>query len=83
MRQPFRKARAPLAADKGARQGQATRAAFAAFGNIDAVRAFLNEPHPGLGGRPIDVALGSDEGLSAVEAAIAEEAARPRSGQSA
>ena len=76
MRQPFRKARAPLAADKGERQGRAVNAARAAFGSTEAVLAFLNTPHPDLGGRPLDLALASDEGLAAVEAAIADQAAR-------
>jgi uncharacterized protein (DUF2384 family) len=76
MRQPFRKARPPLSSDKGIRQGQAVRAAQAALGSIEAVVAFLNTPHPALGARPLDLALASDAGLVAVEAAIAEEAAR-------
>jgi hypothetical protein len=56
------------------RQGQAVRTAHAALGTTEAVRAFLNSPHAELGGRPIDLALASDEGLAAVEAAIAEQA---------
>jgi hypothetical protein len=76
MRQPFRKARAPLDAEKGIRQGQAVRSAQAAFGATEAVLAFLNTPHATLGGRPIDLALDSDAGLAAVEAAIAAEIAR-------
>ena len=76
MRQAFRKARPPLSPDKGVRQGQAVRAAQVALGSTDKVLAFLNTPHDGLGGRPLDVALESDEGLVAVLAAIDAEAAR-------
>jgi uncharacterized protein (DUF2384 family) len=78
MRQAFRKPRPPLSPDKGIRQGQAVRAAQVALGSTDAVLAFINTPHPGLGGRPLDVALESDEGLTAVLVAIEEEAARLR-----
>ena len=71
MRQPFRKARAPLAPEKGIRQGRAVNAARAAFGSTEAVLAFLNTPHEALGGRPLDLALASDAGLAAVEAELA------------
>ncbi|MDB5691714.1 MAG: hypothetical protein JWO81_777 [Alphaproteobacteria bacterium] len=65
----------PLPREAGIRQGSAVRAAQAAFGTTDAVRAFLNTPNEDLGGRPIDLALASAAGLAAVEAAIAREAA--------
>ena len=77
MSRMFRKPRAPLAADKGIRQGRAVNAARAAFGDTNRVLAFLNSEHEDLGGRPLDLALASAAGLAAVEAAIAEEAARP------
>jgi uncharacterized protein (DUF2384 family) len=64
-----------LARDAGIRQGNAVRAAQTAFGTTEAVRAFLNNPHAGLGGRPIDLAVASADGLAAVEAAIARQAA--------
>jgi hypothetical protein len=60
-----------LSRDAGARQGRAVRAAQAALGDIEAVRAFLNSHHDGLAGRPIDLAVASDDGLARVEAAIA------------
>jgi uncharacterized protein (DUF2384 family) len=75
MRRPFRKSVPNLPRDAGIRQGSAVRAAQAAFGTTDAVRAFLNTPHADLGGRPIDLAVASAAGLAAVEAAIAREAA--------
>jgi len=72
----FRKARtAPrLAPDAQVRQGRAVRAAQAALGTTDAVRDFLNGDNPGLGGRPLDLAVASEAGLLKVEAAIQAEA---------
>ena len=68
----FRKARkAPvLSREESVRQGKAVRLAQAALGSVEAVRAFLNTHHEALGGRPIDIAVASDAGLIAVEAAI-------------
>jgi uncharacterized protein (DUF2384 family) len=65
-----------LSRDEGVRQGRAVRAAHAALGDIDAVRAFLNDHHQGLAARPIDLAVASDDGLARVEAAIAAAEAR-------
>ena len=45
---------------------------------MDEVRAFLNSRHDGLNGRPIDIAIASEAGLIAVEAAIAAAAKRRR-----
>jgi uncharacterized protein (DUF2384 family) len=72
----FRKAkRGPiLSRDESVRQGKAVRSAHAALGDVDAVRAFLNSHHPALSGRPIDLAVASEAGLAAVEAAIARQA---------
>lgn len=76
---PFRRAFGPvLSRDEGARQGRAVRAAHAALGDVEAVRAFLNSHHPGLAARPIDLAVASDDGLARVEAAIAAEAPAAR-----
>lgn len=74
----FRKSRSGpvLGRDEGVRQGRAVRAAQAALGSIEAVRAFLNTHHPALGARPIDLAVASDDGLAAVEGAIAAESRR-------
>jgi uncharacterized protein (DUF2384 family) len=74
MNPPFRRRGAQLpilSPDEGKRQGHAVRAAQAALGSVDQVRAFLNSRHEGLNGRPIDVAIASEAGLIAVEAAIA------------
>jgi uncharacterized protein (DUF2384 family) len=76
---PFRKRgrRGPiLSRDEGERQGRAVRAAQAALGNVEAVRDFLNSHHDSLDARPIDLAVASEAGLAAVEAAIAAEGRR-------
>lgn len=75
----FRKARLSgpvLSSHESARQGSAVRSAAAALQDKDAIRAFLNTWHDGLSGRPLDVAVASDAGLEAVEAALAAVAAR-------
>jgi uncharacterized protein (DUF2384 family) len=71
----FRKARkAPaLSREESVRQGKAVRAAQAALGSVEAVRAFLNSHNEALGGRPIDLAIASEAGLIAVETAIPAE----------
>lgn len=79
MSDPFRRraAKVPiLSPEEGKRQGRAARAAQAALGSVDAVRAFLNNRHQGLNGRPIDIAIASEAGLVAVEAAITVAARR-------
>lgn len=69
-RRPFNPVRP--SADEMRRQGRVARAAWAELGGRDAVMAFLNDHHEGLGGRPLDIAVASDEGLRAVELALAE-----------
>ena len=70
---PFRRARTGpvLSHDEGKRQGRAVRAAQTALGSVEAVRTFLNSHHAALRGRPLDLAVASEAGLLAVEAAIA------------
>ena len=41
------------------------------LGRDDAI-AFLNADHDGLGGRPIDVAIASEEGIGRVERILAD-----------
>jgi len=67
----FRKAwtRPLLSPDEGRRQGRVVKSALAVLGGADA-RDFLNAHHDGLRGRPLDLALASDAGLAAVEAAL-------------
>ena len=77
MNDPFRKRgrNGPvLSPDEGKRQGRAVRAAQATLGSVEAVRDFLNTHHEGLAGRPIDLAVASEAGLAAVEAAMRAEA---------
>jgi uncharacterized protein (DUF2384 family) len=73
MNMQFRKrATAPrLAPDQAARQGRVSRLAFEALRRPDAVIAFLNTHDDALGGRPIDLAVASEDGLLRVESAIA------------
>jgi hypothetical protein len=60
-----------LAPDQLARQGQLSRSAFEALHQPAAVIAFLNTHDDALGGRPIDLAIASPEGLSSVQRALA------------
>lgn len=53
------------------RQGLVVKLALNNFAASGAATAFLNTVHDGLGGRPIDLAVASDEGLAAVEALLA------------
>jgi uncharacterized protein (DUF2384 family) len=76
---PFRKRgrKGPvLSQDEGKRQIRAVRAAQAALGSVEAVRDFLNSHNDSLEARPIDLAVASEAGLAAVEAAIAIEGRR-------
>ena len=66
----FRRANAQrLAPADARRQGEITRLAFLLLGR-DAAIAFLNTAHAGLGGRPLDLAIASDEGRNSVEAEL-------------
>ena len=71
-----------LSRDQGLRQGQAVKSALAMLGQSEA-RAFLNSHHAGLGGRPLDLAVASQAGLSAVETALGAEGRRAARGDSA
>ena len=72
----FRKAvrRPPISPEIAARQLRLLRATQAALVTAEATRDFLNNEHPELGGRPLDIALHSDAGLLAVERAVRAEA---------
>jgi uncharacterized protein (DUF2384 family) len=59
-----------LTAPEVARQGQVVRMAIDALTAPGAATAFLNTLHPDLGGRPLDLAIASEEGLRAVEATL-------------
>lgn len=60
-----------LTPDQATRQGQVATSAFRHFGERDAAMAFLNAHDETLGGRPLDLAIASAEGLASVEAAMA------------
>ena len=51
------------------RQGEITQLAFLLLGR-DAAIAFLNTAHAGLGARPLDLAIASEEGRNSVEAEL-------------
>ncbi|MGE5723285.1 MAG: hypothetical protein ACM3YM_12580 [Sphingomonadales bacterium] len=64
-----------LSREEAERQGRAARLAFEAFPEPGAAVLFLNSFDDALGGRPIDLAVASAQGLSSVEQAIAARAA--------
>ncbi len=59
-----------LTPEQASRQGQVATSAFRHFGGRDAAMAFLNGHDESLGGRPLDLAIASADGLQAVEAAM-------------
>jgi hypothetical protein len=64
-----------LSPDQARRQGEVSRIAWTALGGRDAVVAFLNTQDDELGGRPLDLAVDSDEGMARVLEVIAARAA--------
>jgi uncharacterized protein (DUF2384 family) len=82
-RTPFirRKPLTTLAREVIDRQGQITHFAFVVLNGRDTALAFLNEYHPGLGAKPIDLAGSSLAGYAAVRAEIDRLAAAPAGGQ--
>ncbi|UZK64693.1 antitoxin Xre/MbcA/ParS toxin-binding domain-containing protein [Sphingomonas sp. M1-B02] len=73
MNKPFRKRfdSVKLTKEEAERQGKAATLAWKAFPEPGAAVAFMNEHDDALGGRPIDLVVASEEGLRAVEQAIA------------
>lgn len=65
-----------LTPDQAKRQGRISQVAWAELGGRDAVMAFLNTHDDALGARPLDLAVGSDDGLARVEQAIRDRGAR-------
>lgn len=59
-----------LPADDARRQGHITNLAFLVLGREAAI-AFLNAPNDALGARPLDLAIGGEEGCARVEAELA------------
>jgi len=64
--------RPKLALDAASRQGQVTKLALETFGGRDEAIAYLNTACGKLGGRPLDLAVESAEGLNRVERALAD-----------
>jgi len=52
--------------EEAARQGVIAGAAWSVFQDRDAVMAFLNTHRDDIGGRPLDIAIASDDGLRIV-----------------
>jgi uncharacterized protein (DUF2384 family) len=73
MNRPFikRSTTPRLAPDQAARQGRVSRLAFETLRQPAAVIAFLNTHDAALGGRPIDLAVASQDGLLSVERVLA------------
>jgi hypothetical protein len=66
----FRKNDAPrLSPAEARRQGQITHLAFLLLGREPAM-AFLNDDNARLGGRPLDLAMASEEGCANIEAEL-------------
>jgi hypothetical protein len=65
-----------LTPDQARRQGRISQVAWAALDGRDAVMAYLNTHDDALGARPLDLAVGSDDGLLRVEEAIRAKAPR-------
>jgi hypothetical protein len=70
-----------LAPERVERQSRIARIAFEALGREDAV-SFLNTHDDAFGGRPLDLAMESEDGMRTIEAAIRERglAGPPRGG---
>ena len=75
MRRPFgrRNDQAKLSPSEADRQGRAVRIAIDLLGSAAAMN-FLNGFDAALQGRPIDLAVASDQGLDAVKALLAARA---------
>jgi len=73
LNRPFRKRfdGPRLTQEEAERQGRVTRLAFETLRDSGRVVTFLNSEDAILGGRPIDLAVASAEGLASVERAIA------------
>lgn len=66
-----------LTAEQRHRQAAVTAAVWAAFGAREAAMAFFNEHSETLGGRPLDIAIDSDDGLARVLALLPRTDAEP------
>lgn len=62
--------RESLSREKAKRQGDVTSLAFLRLGGRDGAMAFLNNIDAELGGRPLDIAIASEEGCERVRQMI-------------
>lgn len=70
-RRQFRRSDGPkLSPEAAARQGKVTQLAFEKLGKDEAI-AYLNLPSASLGGRPLDLATASIDGLRQIELDLA------------
>lgn len=69
---PYRGKFTRPSADEQERQGRIARIAWLSLPGEGVAVAFLNNFHEALDGRPIDLAIASEDGLRAVECAIQE-----------
>lgn len=67
-----------LTPEQADRQGRIATGAFRHFGDRDRAMAFLNGHDATLGGRPLDLAIASADGLAACEAALSGSVAAER-----
>lgn len=66
--------RETLPREKAKRQGDITSLAFLRLGGREAAMAFLNHTDAELGGRPLDIAIASEEGCERVRQMILKRA---------
>lgn len=64
-----------LTRDQSRRQSAVATPAWQMLDGRDEIAAFLNTDDVALGGRPLDLAIASDEGFNRVETALRERAA--------
>jgi hypothetical protein len=67
----FHRFKPAMPREAAARQAQIAGQAWSVFKDRDAVMAFLNTHRDDLGGRPLDIAIASDDGLRSVAAVLA------------
>ena len=73
-----RRRRTPIPAGQARRQGTIATLAFTSLKDKDTALAFLNQHSEALGGRPLELAMASEEGFQKISAAIRERADRDK-----
>ena len=67
----FHRFKPAMPREAAARQAQIAGQAWSVFKDRDAVMTFLNTHRDDLGGRPLDIAIASDDGLQTVRDLLA------------